>query len=184
MRKILVVLAVVLLGVFLLAGCSTEAKPTGAVSEVDPMDEAIALDLVKEALAHQTHVQSGGNISGDLETFDYNGMDFRYLGEDLQPKSELLRYLEEAFTPEAAEELIQGYIEKDGKMAQPNADGGSILQWDRAEVSLIQESGNSKEYAFKVPYGDESDLQYETIPVQVTFVPDSGWRVAGWTGLF
>lgn len=184
MRKILAVLAVVLLGALLLAGCGTEAKPIGTGPEVEAMDEAIALDLVKEALAHQIHVQSGGNIYGDAEIFHYNGMDYRFLGEDLQPKSELLRYLGEVFTPEATELLIQGYIEKDGKVAQPNADGGSILQWDRAEVTLIQESENSKEYSFKVPYGDESDLQYETIPVQVTFLPDKGWRVAGWTGLF
>ncbi|HHV65350.1 MAG TPA: hypothetical protein GXX46_09795 [Peptococcaceae bacterium] len=204
-KKLMAILLVCLLGAFLISGCGgnqpaapapqapdaekgqeagdsepVDSKPAGGETAAPTMDEAGVLELVQEAIKHKYYVQAGGNIEGKLETFEHEEMEYRYLGPDLETKDKLLAYLEETFTPETAEQFITEmmFIEKDGRMAQPNADGGSILQWDKAEVSLIQEAGNSKEFAFKVPYGDEANLQYETIPMQVTYVDGKGWRVA------
>lgn len=204
-KKLLTILLLCLLGAFLLSGCGgtqpaaptpqtpdtekgqeavesepADSEPAGKETAANTIDEAGVLELVQEAIKHKFYVQAGGSIEGEMETFEQEGMEFRYLGSDLETKDKLLAYLEETFTPEAAEQFIAEmmFIEKDGRMAQPNADGGSILQWDKAEVSLIQESGNSKEFAFKVPYGDEADPQYDTIPIQVTYVAEKGWRVA------
>lgn len=58
-------------------------------------------------------------------------------------------------------------------MAQPNADGGSLLQWNKAKAKLIYSRKDIRQFEFTVPYGEK---QHEK--KKVTFVKVRGkWQI-------
>ena len=61
-------------------------------------------------------------------------------------RKELVDYLNEVFTLNAINKGIKKYrfIEYKGKMAQPNADGGSLLEWEKTKGEIdIQKKRHS-----------------------------------------
>jgi hypothetical protein len=58
------------------------------------------------------------------------------------------------------------FIEYKGKLAQPNADGGSLLDWDKAKGKLIYTKKDVRLYEFSVPLGETGEHSKE----KVTFV--------------
>ncbi|WP_377918673.1 DL-endopeptidase inhibitor IseA family protein [Bacillus songklensis] len=112
-----------------------------------------------------------------MKSFDYKGKDYRYLGEDIGTMEKLFTFLTEVYTLEAAQSLIQmlQIVEVNGKTAQPNADGGSLVEWGQAAIKLVNETETAKIYQITVPIGDSGDI--EEFQVKIRFVRDQGWRV-------
>ncbi|PAE34740.1 DL-endopeptidase inhibitor IseA family protein [Bacillus sp. 7884-1] len=80
---------------------------------------------------------SGGEYSeGKIETVTVNNNEYRYLGKDLDTHAKLVNYLSSSFTSSAIDSFMQKktIFEFFGKLIQPNADGGSLLNYERAEV--------------------------------------------------
>ncbi|WP_052130147.1 DL-endopeptidase inhibitor IseA family protein [Ureibacillus sinduriensis] len=131
-------------------------------------------------LAHVTSaVQSGGLYQeGEYKTFIYQRKTYRYLAKDIDTKKELLSFLKTALTHTAAEQFIkkQGIIEHKGKMAQLEADGGSLLQWGEATAEFLKDNGKTKYYRLSVPVGDTGTS--EAYIVEFQHVKKVGWRIS------
>jgi iseA protein len=141
----------------------------------DKMTIELAANLAKAV----SYVQAGGSYKdGEYKTFTYNGKMYRYLSSQIDTKNELLSYLKNSLTPKAAEQFIQdrGYIEHNGKMAQLEADGGSILQWQKATTQFLHEKNNTKFYLLRVPVGDTKEIQ--DFVVEYQYVQNAGWRIS------
>lgn len=131
------------------------------------MNEQNAVKLTAEASKRYWHVVSGGKVKEEMKTFKLNGTEYRYLGKDLDSKAKLTAYLQDVYTPTTVEKIIKSLkiVEHEGKMAQPNADGGSLLDWQSAQASLIDQKGDSKSYELQVPIGNGSNVQFEVYEI-------------------
>ncbi|SOC16672.1 S-layer family protein [Ureibacillus xyleni] len=137
--------------------------------------EAIA--LISGANKAYWYAVSGGEGPRELETFMKGDLEYRYMGETLDSEEKLLNYLGTWYSPEQTAKLFKelGFITHNGKLAQPNADGGSLLNWEKATAKLIKSSTKSKTFEVKVPIADFGE--YETNQVDLRFVEGIGWRV-------
>jgi hypothetical protein len=110
-------------------------------------------------------------------------LEYRYLGEDLDIHAKLVNYLSSSFTPSAIDSFLkrQTIFEFFGKLIQPNADGGSLLYYERAEVVQKKDKGNEMEVDLKVPVGDTNSFEFVHISFQKT---ENGWRIFSEPGTF
>ncbi|MGE6257251.1 DL-endopeptidase inhibitor IseA family protein [Heyndrickxia sporothermodurans] len=58
------------------------------------------------------------------------------------------------------------FIEYKGKLAQPDADSGSLLDWNKAKGKLIYKKKNVRLFEFSMPLGDLK----QTEKIKVTYV--------------
>jgi hypothetical protein len=119
-----------------------------------------------------------------VATFMVNGKEYRWLASSLDTKAKYIAYLEEVFTPQQVAAFFDkqttngGLVEKDGKLAQQNADGGSLLSWENSSVKLIQNGAQQKTFKFSVPLGDgTTGTAPDEKEVKVSFVEGKGWRI-------
>ncbi|AGX03979.1 MULTISPECIES: IseA DL-endopeptidase inhibitor family protein [Bacillaceae] len=139
-----------------------------------------AVELAQSARVHHWnamngHIPSKKNTACSIKTFQYKGTEYRYLCSEINTKAKLTKYLNESFTLNAIDKGYKKYrfIEYKGKMAQPNADGGSLLQWNKAKAKLIYSRKDIRQFEFTVPYGEK---QHEK--KKVTFVKVRGkWQI-------
>lgn len=137
--------------------------------EVEKMNE-----FIQKGIEQVYYVMNGG--SGEIETFTKDGNDYRYLGVDLDTKEKVIAYLQQSFSKEAAISFLEqaAFIEVNGRLAQSNADGGSLLNWKNATASLLIEEENNRVYQYSVPYGDG----FDQIILEVVFVKEKdGWKL-------
>jgi|GEM_PF-4095031 len=141
--------------------------------------------LTMLGVQHYWHTSNGGDVpEGAIQTVRVPGSeyDYRWMGRDLDTKAKYIAYLEEVFTPEQAAgyytaQISHGsLVEVDGKLAQPNADGGSLLNWTQAAVKLVQNGDNQKTYHFSVPLG-EGEVDYEERDITLRRIDGKGWRL-------
>ncbi|HWL23394.1 MAG TPA: DL-endopeptidase inhibitor IseA family protein [Ureibacillus sp.] len=141
----------------------------------------LAVKLVSDSSKAYWYVVSGGDVisneNGEVETFTKNGLEYRYMGESLNTEAKLKAYLGKTYTPEQVEKLFKdlGFITHNGKLAQPNADGGSLLNYEKATAKLISNSTTVKKYELKVPLGETKEIS--TMHAELRFVEGKGWRV-------
>ena len=65
-------------------------------------------------------------------------------------------------------------VEYNGRLAQPNTDGGSLANYNKAKVQLTKESETEKEYDAYVPVGEGSNVEaVHTVYKKTT----SGWKI-------
>ncbi|MCT2536220.1 IseA DL-endopeptidase inhibitor family protein [Aquibacillus koreensis] len=122
------------------------------------------------------HVQSGGDIK-EVETVEYNGEMYRYLGEDLNTDERLTVYLTETFTQEVVNEVINelNIVEIKGMLTQPIADRGSILEWGKANYQSIELAKATIKLNLNVPLGDTGEFEEEI--VELKYIEGIGWRI-------
>jgi iseA protein len=157
-------------------GWRLSAEPT---LDQTVLTEKMTIELAANLAKAVSFVQAGGSYKdGEYKTFTYNGKTYRYLSSQIDTKNELLNYLKNSLTQQAAEQFIQdrGYIEHNGKMAQLEADGGSILQWQKASTQFLQEKNNTKFYLLSVPVGDTKEKQDYVLEYQ--YVQNLGWKIS------
>ncbi|QGG48397.1 DL-endopeptidase inhibitor IseA family protein [Heliorestis convoluta] len=123
--------------------------------------------LLLEAHRMYWYIARGGQGEGAFETFTQNGMEYRYLRGDIETRQGLEAYLGKLFTSTAIEQSLQnmGIVEKEGRMAQPNADGGSMLNWEKMGLYLIDEGEEKRVYEVKISHETtpEEDQQLWTV---------------------
>lgn len=136
-----------------------------------------AQSLFNESQKGYWTVVRGGDGLRDESTFVHNGIEYRYMAESLETKEKFEAFLGNVYTPEKVAVIYKqlGFITRYGKLAQPNADGGSILNWDKATIKQTLNSTTVKKYELKVPLGESKEV--ETMVGELRFVPGQGWRV-------
>ncbi|UFJ41284.1 IseA DL-endopeptidase inhibitor family protein [Brevibacillus humidisoli] len=170
------------------AAAGAEEGNTGDVSAAEnsvpaDMDEQAAVKLAAEAIRRYFHVSSGGDYShleGErLQGFLIGDQHYRYMGQDLDTREKLIRYLEQGYTIEAIETFIQQakIVEHEGRLAQPDADYGSLLEWQNAQARLIAEEDNIKRFELTIPFGEGEHRDTETTMVEMKKIDGVGWRV-------
>ncbi|MGV3466700.1 MAG: IseA DL-endopeptidase inhibitor family protein [Heyndrickxia sp.] len=132
-----------------------------------------ALNLAVSAQQHYWNISIGMNTKlphkdGEMKTFMYKGMEYRYFSKEFSTKKKLVAYMNEVYTLNAIERAFKNhnFITYKGKLAQPNADGGSLLEWNKAKVKLLYQRKDVRLYQFTVPYGE----RVEYTKKNVTFV--------------
>ncbi|WP_054955735.1 DL-endopeptidase inhibitor IseA family protein [Paenibacillus dakarensis] len=143
-----------------------------------------ARKLALQAVSHYWYMNSGGTYKngGAIKEFSIKGKGdhYRWMGNDLDTKAKLSAYLQEVYTKERVERFLSSQLasgnlaEKDGRLAQPNADGGSILDWANAKIELTGESKNHKTFRYIVPAGGSDK---KTMNIGFSYVEGSGWRI-------
>ncbi|RAP27817.1 hypothetical protein C2W64_00636 [Brevibacillus laterosporus] len=143
-------------------------KPAG--SKHANMDEKEAVALAAEGADAYAYVLQGGKMEpGEIKSFTHDGKEYRYVGSDLDTKEKLMKYLENIYTKATSDKLMTNLqlIEKDGKLAQPNADKGSMLQWANGQAEMITENQNGREYEIKVPSGEGDQVDFKGYSVRI-----------------
>ncbi|MFC4411471.1 DL-endopeptidase inhibitor IseA family protein [Chungangia koreensis] len=137
-----------------------------------------AIDLFTASSKVYWSVVSGGEGKRVTGSFNYNGNYYRWMAESLDTMQELKEYLNSVYTPAKTDELIKqlGIVEINGKLAQPDADGGSLLNYNKASINSIKGSELKREFELIVPLGD-TGLKEKTHG-ELQFVVGSGWRVS------
>ncbi|MBS4205652.1 DL-endopeptidase inhibitor IseA family protein [Lederbergia citrea] len=142
------------------------------------------IEQVKVAVNKYWDVVRGGTMPSKIaESFTHNETDYRYMGSDLNSSEKLNEFLSESYTSGAIRSYIErsGIIEHDGILAQPNADGGSLLNYEKATVVREKDNGTEKEYDLKVPLG--TSLSFEYVHVVFSKTKD-GWKISSDIGTF
>ena len=133
------------------------------------------VSLVVQAVDKFWYAMGGGSGERPDEGVVINGIHYRYLGSDVGTKEKLLSYMQEIYTEEASRDFMEANIrEHEGLLIQSEADGGCILEWEKAQVTLISELKDAKEYELKVPYADR---EWVTRYVRLKKVAGQGWRI-------
>ncbi|MEH7392730.1 DL-endopeptidase inhibitor IseA family protein [Bacillus sp. JJ1474] len=159
-------------------------RPGADYKKLKSQEEQMLLEMVQTAVKNYWYVTSGGKMEeGLIESFLLNEMDYRYMGSDLDTKEKMNEYLLSTYSVEAIHQYMEraGIVLHNGKLAQPNADGGSRADYERATIFLTKDAGSEKEYNLKVPLGDS--LVTETVHI-VFRQTDKGWRIDSIPGSF
>ncbi|WNS76700.1 DL-endopeptidase inhibitor IseA family protein [Bacillus sp. DTU_2020_1000418_1_SI_GHA_SEK_038] len=159
-------------------------RPGADYKKLKSQEEQMLLEMVQTAVKKYWYVTSGGKIEeGLIESFLLNEMDYRYMGSDLDSKEKVNEYLSSTYSAEAIHQYMEraGIVLHNGKLAQPNADGGSRADYERATIFLTKDAGSEKEYNLKVPLGDS--LVTETVHI-VFRQTDKGWKIDSIPGSF
>lgn len=162
---------------------STAATPAvtyynadGVWTGVPKLNHDSVIPLVVESEKRYIYTSTGGKTSTTNTTFSLNNKVYRYVSTDIGTHSKLLAYLMETYTKQASEAYIQKYfIENNGKMAQLEADGGSMLEFNRATAKMISMTDTARVYRLTVPYVDNGS-PVERILVKFTLV-DGLWKL-------
>lgn len=154
-----------------------EAKTVQIGAKTKLTDKRV-VKTINEWMKKQNYVQSGGSYDeGEYISFPLKGTTYRYLAKDIDTKGELLRYLKQSVTAEYAKRFIKekGIIEHKGRLAQVEADGGSILQWEKAAAQFEGKEGKARTYKLIVPVGDTGD--HEVHRASLVY-ENKGWKVS------
>ncbi len=156
---------------------SVNVKPHHQGDDSISFTDQEALSLFHESQKAYWTVVRGGDGLRDETTFIENKTEYRYMAESLGTKEKLESFLGTTYTPGKVASIYKQlrFITHNGKLAQPNADGGSILNWEKATIKLSTTSATVKKYELKVPLGDTKEI--DTMVGELRYVPGQGWRV-------
>lgn len=143
-----------------------------------------AMKLALSAREHFWSVMSGHNVkvknsTCSAKSFQYKGQYYRYFCSEFSTKTKLVKYMNEAYTLNSIDKAFKKYhfIEYKGKMAQPDADGGSLADWKNAKAKLIYQRKDVRQYQFTVPVPVDNKI-VENFKQNVTFVKVRGqWQI-------
>ncbi|RID84348.1 hypothetical protein D1953_14200 [Peribacillus asahii] len=156
-----------------------EASKVVTVEIQQKITNDLVIKKVAQWLKRDSYISRGGNYKeGEYKTFRYKNKTYRYLSKDIDTKKELINYLTKSVTTDYAEQYIKdkGIIVHKGKLAQVEADGGSLLQWNKAKAKYDSTIGKEKIYKLTVPVGDTG--QYEQFNVSFRYVKSKGWKIS------
>ena len=169
-----------LLGVSLLLLLCTACQQSGiaAVKKSEVHSEK-AVEIAASWAATASLVQAGGVYKeGEYKRFNYKGKTYRYMASHLDTKKELRVELEKSVTKKVAKQFMkdQNFIKHKRRLAQIEADGGSLLQWGEATAKEVKSKKNKSVFEVSVPVGYTGT--FDTFKVTYEYVRKSGWRIS------
>lgn len=173
MRKKGLYLAGMTLLLFLLTACGGDS--TAGNVPLSPKD---AVELATEWAEAGNLIMSGGLYQeGEYTTFTHKGMEYRYLASHLDTKKKLKAEMHKYVTKKKAKRFIKenGILKHKGKMAQPEIETSSLLQWEIATARELKVKKGMMTFELTVPIGDTRTA--ETFTVKYVYVKKVGWRI-------
>lgn len=136
-----------------------------------------------------TLMQGGTREPGAAQTFTVKDRPYpyRWMGSDLDTKAEYIAYLERVYTPEQAAAYWEkqtgsgSIVELDGRLAQPDTDGGSVIDWTQAKGVFVEDGADRKTFRLTVV---NENIGSETRDLHMRYVDGKGWRVDDPVGTF
>ena len=158
---------------------SFQGNGMAASKNDDELTVEKSVKLAADWAATKSLVEAGGHYKeGEYKTFTYKGTPYRFMAGDLDSQQELMTELEKSLTKKAARQFVNvsGFIRYKGKLAQVEADGGSLLEWNKATAKELYSSKQKKVFELHVPIAGMT----ETDVFQVTYAygKKSGWRLS------
>lgn len=131
-----------------------ESNPSNQNDESFPIEDHDVRKLLVAAFDSYWTVLHGGK--GELQTFTKDNVQYRYLEESIGTIDKLRTYLLEVYSDNMTDALIKRLelIEIDGRLAQKDGEGGTLLNWSKLEITLDVEGINYREYLVQIPEGD------------------------------
>ncbi|MEK5067006.1 DL-endopeptidase inhibitor IseA family protein [Sporosarcina sp. FSL K6-1508] len=163
----------------LLVLCTACQKSDSVVTKKNEVSSEKAVELAANWATTVSLVQAGGVYSeGEYERFNYKGETYRYMASYLDTKKELRAELEKSVTKKVARKFMKEhrFIKHKRRLAQLEADEGSLLQWGVATAKEVKSKKNKSVFELSVPVGytgtfDKFEVTYE-------YVKKSGWRIS------
>ncbi|NYF23773.1 DL-endopeptidase inhibitor IseA family protein [Sporosarcina sp. JAI121] len=169
-----------ILGISLLLLSCTACKQSDPVTKITiEFPPGKAVEIAAGWAATESLVQSGGVYEeGEYTRFNYKGETYRYMASHLDTKKELRAELEKSVTKKVAKRYMKdhNFIKKNKKLAQIEADGGSLLQWEAATAEEIKSKKNKYVFELSVPVGYTGTV--DKFKVTYEYVKKSGWRIS------
>ncbi|MGE5703143.1 MAG: DL-endopeptidase inhibitor IseA family protein [Clostridia bacterium] len=152
------------------------AQPSSAaaVKPAGQMDEKIVLSMAIQAKKIFWQVQSAKTTT---KAFVFKEIPYVYLNDAFSTKEKIVAAFEQVYTKEASSFYFDqaGFELYQNKVAVVDGDFGSLLDWEKAKVSLSFERPSTKTYLFTVPLGDTGESQEAYVTVKL--VPNAGWKI-------
>ena len=145
----------------------------------DELTAEKAVKLAADWAAMKSLVQAGGHYKeGEYKTFTYKGTSYRFMAGDLDSTKELMTELEKSLTKKAARQFVNdsGFIRYKGKVAQVEADGGSLLEWNKATAKELNSFKHKKVFELHVPMAGMKEM--DVFQVTYEYGKKSGWRLS------
>lgn len=121
------------------------------------LTDDLVVKLASQWAKTESYLQRGGDYKeGEYKTFQYQGKTYRFLSSDIDTRKEMYHYVRKTLTLEEAAVWYKnnGLIEFEGKLAQLEADGGSILDWEKATAEFVTTDNKTFTYRIIVPVGE------------------------------
>ncbi|MBO0588554.1 DL-endopeptidase inhibitor IseA family protein [Sporosarcina sp. E16_8] len=138
-----------------------------------------AVEIAANWAATASLVQAGGVYAeGEYKRFNYKGKTYRYMASQLDTKKEMRAELEKSVTKKVAKQFMkdQNFIKQKRRLAQVEADGGSLLQWSEATAIEVKSKKNKSVFEVRVPVGYTGT--FDTFTVTYEYVRKLGWRIS------
>lgn len=160
---------------------SAKEQPKVSQSTNVKLTDTLVVKLASQWQSKASYIQRGGDYKdGEYKTFQYKGKTYRYLSSSIDTKKELYNYVRSTLT--SKQTLLwfknSGIIEYKGKLAQLEADGGSILDWKKATAEYVKTDKKTKIYRVFVPVGETGekamylvDLEREGAKWKISKIP-------------
>jgi hypothetical protein len=148
------------------------------------LEDQKVISLINEATKKYWYVMSGGKMpKGEIKTISINDSEYRYLGSDLDSNRKLMDYLSDVYTIDTIQTFKNRMkiFEYFGRMVQPNADAGSMMNYQLAKVIQKKDNSTEKEFDIKVPLGNSFNSEVIHIGFQKT---ENGWKIFSEPGTF
>jgi len=169
-----------ILSVSLLLLLCTACQQSGIAEVKDSeVHSAKAVEIAASWAATASLVQAGGVYKeGEYKRFNYKGKTYRYMASNLDTKKEMRIELEKSVTRKVAKQFMkeQNFIKQKRRLAQVEADGGSLLQWSEATAKVVKSKKNKSIFEVSVPVGYTGT--FDTFKVTYEYVRKSGWRIS------
>lgn len=171
----------------MLAGPFFPTESAAAVETTEVTESAASKTLTNQFVIEtaatwmqmDSYIQRGGDYQeGEYQTFQYNNQTYRYLSKEFETTKELMRYLKRSLTTDCAVNYIleKRIIIHEGKLAQLEADGGSLLQWEKATAQYKETTAGESIYTLTVPVGDTGETSI--YQVHFTWSWKLGWKIS------
>lgn len=169
-RKLMI--AGLLLLMLLLTACGN--PPAGYVA-LSPKN---AVELAAGWAETGNVILAGGLYKeGEYVSFTHKGMEYRYMAGHLDSKKKLTPEMQKFITKKKAKRFMKenGILKHKGKLAQPEVEIGSQLQWEMATAKELKVKKDYMLFEITVPIGDTRTA--EKITVKYIFLKKTGWRI-------
>lgn len=163
----------------LLLFCTACRQSDNTALEKSEVHSEKAVEIAARWAATASLVQAGGIYKeGEYKRFTYKGATYRYMASHLDTKKELRAELEKSVTKKVAKQFMKdnNFIKHNRKLAQIEADGGSLLQWKEAMAKELKSRKNKSVFELSVPVGYTG--QFDKFKVTYKYEKKSGWRIS------